>query len=156
MKIIFFGTPDFSVGTLEALVEAGHEVVLAVTQPDKPKGRGGKMQFTPVKEAAMAHGIPVFQPKKVREASCVEELRKYNADIMVVIAFGQILPKEILEMTPYGCVNVHASLLPKSRGAAPIQWAVIDGEKVSGVTTMQMDEGLDTGDMLLKTEKRGH
>ena len=130
MKIIFFGTPDFSVGTLEALVEAGHEVVLAVTQPDKPKGRGGKMQFTPVKEAAMAHGIPVFQPKKVREASCVEELR----------------------MTPYGCVNVHASLLPKYRGAAPIQWAVIDGEKVSGVTTMQMDEGLDTGDMLLKTE----
>ena len=152
MKIIFFGTPDFSVGTLEALVEAGHEVVLAVTQPDKPKGRGGKMQFTPVKEAAMAHGIPVFQPKRVREASCVEELRKYNADIMVVIAFGQILPKEILEMTPYGCVNVHASLLPKYRGAAPIQWAVIDGEKVSGVTTMQMDEGLDTGDMLLKTE----
>ena len=147
MKVIFFGTPDFSVGTLEALVEAGHDVVLAVTQPDKPKGRGGKMQFTPVKEAAMAHGIPVFQPKKVRE-----ELRKYNADIMVVIAFGQILPKEILEMTPYGCVNVHASLLPKYRGAAPIQWAVIDGEKVSGVTTMQMDEGLDTGDMLLKTE----
>lgn len=152
MKIIFMGTPDFSVGTLEALVEAGHDVVLAVTQPDKPKGRGGKMQFTPVKEAAMAHGIPVFQPKKVREASCIEELRKYNADIMVVIAFGQILPKEILEMTPYGCVNVHASLLPKYRGAAPIQWAVIDGEKVSGVTTMQMDEGLDTGDMLLKTE----
>ena len=152
MKVIFFGTPDFSVGTLEALVEAGHDVVLAVTQPDKPKGRGGKMQFTPVKEAAMAHGIPVFQPKKVREASCIEELRKYNADIMVVIAFGQILPKEILEMTPYGCVNVHASLLPKYRGAAPIQWAVIDGEKVSGVTTMQMDEGLDTGDMLLKTE----
>ena len=154
MKVIFFGTPDFSVGTLEALVEAGHDVVLAVTQPDKPKGRGGKMQFTPVKEAAMAHGIPVFQPKKVREASCIEELRKYNADIMVVIAFGQILPKEILEMTPYGCVNVHASLLPKYRGAAPIQWAVIDGEKVSGVTTMQMAEGLDTGDMLLTYETK--
>ena len=138
MKVIFMGTPEFSVGTLKALIEAGHEVVLAVTQPDKPKGRGGRMQYPPVKE--------------IRAPECVEELRKYEADIMVVIAFGQILPKEILEMTPYGCVNVHASLLPKYRGAAPIQWAVINGEKVSGVTTMQMDEGLDTGDMLLKEE----
>lgn len=154
MKVIFMGTPEFSVGTLEALIEAGHEVALAVTQPDKPKGRGGKMQYTPVKEAALKHGIPVFQPKKVREPECVEELKQYNADIIVVIAFGQILPKEILEMTPFGCVNVHASLLPKYRGAAPVQWAVIDGEEVSGVTTMQMDEGLDTGDMLLKTEIR--
>ncbi|MDO4473820.1 MAG: methionyl-tRNA formyltransferase [Eubacteriales bacterium] len=152
MRIIFMGTPDFSVGTLEALIEAGHEVVLAVTQPDKQKGRGKAMQFPPVKECALAHGIPVFQPKRVREPECIEELRKYNADVMVVIAFGQILPKEILEMPKYGCVNVHASLLPKYRGAAPIQWAVIDGEKVSGVTTMQMDEGLDTGDMILKTE----
>ena len=152
MKVIFMGTPDFSVGTLEALVKAGHEIVLAVTQPDKPKGRGGKMQYPPVKETAVRYGIPVFQPKKVRTPESIEELRKYKADIMVVIAFGQILPKEILEMTPYGCVNVHASLLPKYRGAAPIQWAVINGEKVSGVTTMQMDEGLDTGDMLLKTE----
>ena len=152
MKVIFMGTPDFSVGTLEALVEAGHEVVLAVTQPDKPKGRGGKMQYTPVKEAALARDIPVYQPKKIREPECIEELKKYNADIMVVIAFGQILPKEILQMTPYGCINVHASLLPKYRGAAPIQWAVIDGEKVSGVTTMQMNEGLDTGDMIQKTE----
>ena len=152
MKVIFMGTPDFSVGTLEALIEAGHEVVLAVTQPDKPKGRGGKMQYTPVKEAALAHGIPVFQPVKIREAQAVEELRKYNADIMVVIAFGQILPKEILEVTPYGCINVHASLLPSYRGAAPIQWAVINGDKVSGVTTMQMNEGLDTGDMIMKTE----
>lgn len=152
MKIIFMGTPDFSVGTLEALVAAGHEVVLAVTQPDKPKGRGGKMQFTPVKETAMKYDIPVFQPKKVREPECIEELRKYNADVMVVVAFGQILPKEILDMTPYGCINVHASLLPKYRGAAPIQWAVIDGEEVSGVTTMQMNEGLDTGDMIMKTE----
>lgn len=146
------GTPDFSVGTLEALIEAGHEVALVVTQPDKPKGRGGKMQYTPVKEVAVAHNIPVYQPKRIREPECIEELRKYNADIMVVIAFGQILPKEILEMTPYGCVNVHASLLPSYRGAAPIQWAVINGEKVSGVTTMQMNEGLDTGDMLLKVE----
>lgn len=152
MKIIFMGTPDFSVGTLEALVEAGHEVVLAVTQPDKPKGRGKEMQFTPVKECALKYNIPVYQPRRVREAECIEELRKYEADIMVVVAFGQILPKEILEMTPYGCVNVHASLLPKYRGAAPIQWSIIDGEEVTGVTTMQMDEGLDTGDMLLKTE----
>ena len=152
MKDIFMGTPDFSVGTLEALIEAGHEVALVVTQPDKPKGRGGKMQYTPVKEVAVAHNIPVYQPKRIREPECIEELRKYNADIMVVIAFGQILPKEILEMTPYGCVNVHASLLPSYRGAAPIQWAVINGEKVSGVTTMQMNEGLDTGDMLLKVE----
>ena len=152
MKIIFMGTPDFSVGTLEALVEAGHEVVLAVSQPDKPKGRGKEMQFTPVKECALKYNIPVYQPRRVREAQCMEELQKYNADIMVVVAFGQILPKEILEMTPYGCVNVHASLLPKYRGSAPIQWAIINGEEVTGVTTMQMDEGIDTGDMLLKTE----
>lgn len=152
MKVIFMGTPDFSVGTLEALIEAGHEVCLVVTQPDKPKGRGKEMQFTPVKEAAVKHGIEVYQPRKIREPECVEKLKQYNADIMVVVAFGQILPKEILKMTPYGCVNVHASLLPKYRGAAPIQWSIIDGEEVTGVTTMQMDEGLDTGDMLLKTE----
>ena len=150
MRVIFMGTPDFSVGTLKALIEAGHEVVLAVTQPDKPKGRGKAMQFPPVKEAAVELGIEVYQPRRVREPECVEYLRKYNADIIVVVAFGQILPKEILEMPKYGCVNVHASLLPKYRGAAPIQWAVIDGEKESGVTIMQMDEGLDTGDMLAK------
>lgn len=152
MRVIFMGTPEFSVGTLEALAAAGHEVVLAVTQPDKPKGRGKSVQFPAVKEAALAHGIPVFQPKRVREAECIEKLRGYQADVIVVVAFGQILPKEILEMTRYGCINVHASLLPKYRGAAPIQWAVIDGEPISGVTTMQMDEGLDTGDMLMKTE----
>ena len=152
MRVIFMGTPDFSVGTLEALIQAGHQVVLAVTQPDKPKGRGGKMQFPPVKETALEYGIPVFQPRKVREPENIEELRKYQADVIVVVAFGQILPREILELTPYGCINVHASLLPSYRGAAPIQWAVINGETVSGVTTMQMDEGLDTGDMLLKTE----
>lgn len=151
MRVIFMGTPDIATGTLKALAKE-HEVVLAVTQPDKPKGRGGKMQYTPVKEEALALGIPVYQPKKVRDPECMAELKKYNADVMVVIAFGQILPKEILEMTPYGCINIHASLLPKYRGAAPIQWAVINGEKVSGVTTMQMDEGLDTGDMLLKKE----
>ena len=152
MRVIFMGTPDFSVGTLEALIRAGHQVVLAVTQPDKPKGRGGKMQFPPVKETALEYGIPVFQPRKVREPENIEELRKYQADVIVVVAFGQILPREILELTPYGCINVHASLLPSYRGAAPIQWAVINGETVSGVTTMQMDEGLDTGDMLLKIE----
>lgn len=145
------GTPDIAVGVLKALAKE-HEVVLAVSQPDKPKGRGGRTQPTPVKEAALALGIPVFQPGRVRSETCITELKKYNADVIVVIAFGQIIPKEILEMAPYGCMNIHASLLPKYRGAAPIQWAVINGEEVSGVTTMQMDEGLDTGDILLKKE----
>ena len=148
MKVIFMGTPDFAVGTLEAIVAAGHEVVLAVTQPDKPKGRGKSMQYPPVKEAALAHEIEVYQPERVRRLECIEYLAKYQPDIIVVAAFGQILPKEILEMPKYGCINVHASLLPKYRGAAPIQWAVINGEKASGVTIMRMDEGLDTGDMI--------
>ena len=152
MRVIFMGTPDFSVGTLEALIEAGHEIVLAVTQPDKPRGRGKEMQYSPVKEAALAHDIPVYQPQRIRDAECVEELKKYPADVMVVIAFGQILPKEILDMTKYGCINVHASLLPDYRGAAPIQWAVINGEQVTGVTIMRMDEGIDTGDMIMKQE----
>ncbi|BBF43027.1 methionyl-tRNA formyltransferase [Lachnospiraceae bacterium KM106-2] len=152
MRVVFMGTPDFSVPTLEKLIEAKHEVVAVVTQPDKPKGRGKSVQCSPVKEAALAHGIEVFQPVKVREPECVEKLRTYNADVFVVVAFGQILPKEILDMPKYGCVNVHGSLLPKYRGAAPIQWAVIDGEKTSGVTTMMMDVGIDTGDMLLKSE----
>ncbi len=152
MRVIFMGTPDFAVGTLQALLKSEHEVVAVVTQPDKPKGRGKAMQFTPVKEVAVEAGIPVLQPKKVREESVVEELRTYAPDVIVVVAFGQLIPKSILEMPKYGCVNVHASLLPKYRGAAPIQWAVIDGEEKSGVTTMQMDEGLDTGDMLLTEE----
>lgn len=152
MNVIFMGTPEFSVGTMEALAEAGHRVVLAVTQPDKPKGRGKAVQFPPVKEAALARGIPVFQPRRIRDPEAIEELRKYEADVIVVVAFGQILPREVLELTRYGCINVHASLLPKYRGAAPIQWAVIDGEKVSGVTIMQMDEGLDTGDMICRKE----
>ncbi|MBQ4529464.1 MAG: methionyl-tRNA formyltransferase [Lachnospiraceae bacterium] len=150
MRVIFMGTPDFAVGTLQAIHEAGHQICLVVTQPDKPKGRGKAMQFTPVKEYAVEHGMEVFQPVKVREPECVEKLRGYEADIIVVAAFGQILPKEILEMTKYGCINVHASLLPKYRGAAPIQWVIIDGEKESGVTIMQMNEGLDTGDMISK------
>ena len=121
MRVIFMGTPDFSVGILEEIIKAGHEVVLAVTQPDKPKGRGNTVQFPPVKETALTHGIEVYQPTKIRDAECVEYLRKYHADIMIVAAFGQILSKEILDMPRYGCVNVHASLLPTYRGAAPIQ-----------------------------------
>lgn len=148
MKIIFMGTPDFAVGTLRALAEAGHEITLVVSQPDKPKGRGHAMVPTPVKVVAEELGIPVFQPVKIREAKDV--LEKTEADVCVVAAFGQIIPASILHMKKYGCINVHASLLPKYRGAAPIQWAVIDGEKESGVTIMQMDEGLDTGDMLAK------
>lgn len=150
MRIIFMGTPDFAVGTLNKLVERGHQVILAVTQPDKPKGRGKAAACPPVKEAAMAMGIPVYQPVRVRQPECIEYLRQYEADCIVVVAFGQILPKEILDMPRYGCVNVHASLLPQYRGAAPIQWAVINGEKETGVTTMLMDTGLDTGDMLMK------
>lgn len=151
MRVVFMGTPDFSVGTLEAIVKAGHEVVGVVTQPDKPKGRGKNMQFTPVKEKAMEYNLPVYQPLRARDESFIEELRGMQPDVIVVVAFGQILPKAILDMPKYGCINVHASLLPKYRGAAPIQWAVIDGEKESGVTTMQMNEGIDTGDMLKKT-----
>ena len=148
MKIIFMGTPDFAVGTLRSLAEAGHEITLVVSQPDKPKGRGHAMVPTPVRVVAEELGIPVFQPVKIREAKDV--LEKTEADVCVVAAFGQIIPASILHMKKYGCINVHASLLPKYRGAAPIQWAVIDGEKESGVTIMQMDEGLDTGDMLAK------
>ena len=148
MKIIFMGTPDFAVGTLRSLAEAGHEITLVVSQPDKPKGRGHAMVPTPVKVVAEELGIPVFQPVKIREAKDV--LEKTEADVCVVAAFGQIIPASMLHMKKYGCINVHASLLPKYRGAAPIQWAVIDGEKESGVTIMQMDEGLDTGDMLAK------
>lgn len=152
MKIIFMGTPDFAVGILEALLNAGHEIVLAVTQPDKPKGRGKAMQFPPVKQAALTHNIEVFQPKRVREPECVAYLSSFQPDLMIVAAFGQILSKELLEMPKYGCVNVHASLLPKYRGAAPIQWAVINGDRITGVTTMQMDVGIDTGDILEKKE----
>ena len=152
MRVVFMGTPDFSVPTLECIIEAGHEVVGVVTQPDKAKGRGKKVVYTPVKEKALEHGLTVYQPRRAREPEFIEHIRALNPDVMVVVDFCQILPKELLDIPKYGCVNVHASLLPKYRGAAPIQWAVIRGEKVSGVTTMQMDVGLDTGDMLLKTE----
>lgn len=149
MRILFMGTPDFAVETLETLIHSKHEVIGVVTQPDKPKGRGGKVQFSPVKEAAIEAGIPVFQPNRVRDGAFIEQLRSILPDVIVVVAFGQLLTKEILELPRYGCLNVHASLLPKLRGAAPIQWSVIDGDKESGVTIQQMDEGLDTGDILL-------
>ncbi len=152
MRVIFMGTPDFAVETLEEILRAGHEVVLAVSQPDKAAGRSKALKYTPVKACAIAHGIEVYQPKRIRETESIEYLRKYHPDIMIVEAFGQMIPKEILDMPPYGCINVHASLLPKYRGASPIQWAVIHGDKVTGVTTMRMDEGLDTGDMILREE----
>ena len=148
MKVVFMGTPDFAVGALEAIIHAGHEVTAVVTQPDKPKGRGKEVQISPVKACALAHNLPVFQPVKIRTEESVAELRTYEADIFVVAAFGQILSKEILDMPRFGCVNIHASLLPKYRGAAPIQWAVIDGEEETGVTIQQMNEGVDTGDIL--------
>lgn len=149
LKVVFMGTPDFSVPALEKIAQV-HDVVAVVTQQDRPKGRGHKMQFTPVKEKALELNIPVYQPEKVKAPEFVSILRELNPDVIVVIAFGQIVSKEILDMPQYGCINVHASLLPKYRGAAPIQWAVIDGEKESGVTTMYMAEGIDTGDMIDK------
>ncbi|SFQ16745.1 methionyl-tRNA formyltransferase [Lachnospiraceae bacterium XBB1006] len=152
MKVIFMGTPDFAVSSLERLIESEHEVILVVTQPDKPRGRGNQVSFSPVKEVAVKAGIPVFQPERIKTKESISYLRQFDADVMVVVAFGQILSKEILTMPRYGCINVHGSLLPKYRGAAPIQWAVLNGEKVSGVTTMRMDEGLDTGDIMMKEE----
>ena len=155
MKIVFMGTPDFAVPTLEALYQSRHEVAAVVTQPDKPKGRGKAMAMPPVKEKALEYGIPVYQPVRVRkDEAFFEELTKIQPDVIVVIAFGQILPERILNLPKYGCINIHASLLPKYRGAAPIQWAVIAGDEMAGVTTMQMAEGLDTGDMLLTYETK--
>ena len=151
MKVVFMGTPDFAVPSLEMLIEK-HEVVAVVTQPDKPKGRGKKMVYPVIKEKALEHNITVLQPNKVREEEFLEVLKELNADIVVVVAYGQILPESILNMPKYGCINVHGSLLPKYRGAAPIQWSVINGEKKTGVTTMYMAKGLDSGDMLLKGE----
>lgn len=152
MRVIFMGTPDFAVETLEEIIKAGHEVALVVSQPDRAVGRSKALKYTPVKACALEHGIEVYQPEKVRDPACVEYLQKYQPDIIIVEAFGQIIPKAILDMPKFGCVNVHASLLPKYRGAAPIQWAVIRGDRVTGVTTMRMDEGLDTGDMIMKEE----
>ena len=152
MRIVFMGTPDFSVPVLEALVQEGHEVVQVVTQPDKPKGRGKSVLMTPVKEKALALGLPVWQPERIRRPEAVEQLKELAPDVIVVVAFGQILSRQVLDIPRLGCVNVHASLLPKYRGAAPIQWAILDGETCTGVTTMLMDEGIDTGNMLEKLE----
>lgn len=150
-NVVFMGTPDFAVGTLQALIASdAYQVQAVFTQPDKPKGRGKAVAMTPVKEVAAEAGIPVYQPVKIREPQWLEILKELAPDVIVVVAFGQIIPKSILTLPKYGCINVHASLLPMYRGAAPIQWAVINGDSESGVTTMRMDEGLDTGDMILK------
>lgn len=153
MNVIFMGTPDFSVPVLEGLIESKeHTVTAVVTQPDKARGRSGKLVFTPVKEVAVANDIPVYTPVRVKDEEFVKQLKTIPCDVIVVVAFGQILSKEILDYPKYGCINVHASLLPRWRGAAPMQWAILEGDEKTGVTTMQMAEGLDTGDMLLKAE----
>lgn len=150
MKVLYMGTPDFAAKALEAIVEAGHEVVAVVTQPDKEKGRGKQVSMSPVKECALKYNIPVLQPVRIRREESVAQLRQYAADVYVVAAFGQILTQEILDIPRLGCINIHASLLPAYRGAAPIQWAILDGLKETGVTIMQMDAGIDTGDILMQ------
>jgi methionyl-tRNA formyltransferase len=152
MELVFLGTPEFAVPTLERVIAAGHRVLAVFTQPDRPKGRGGQLAASPVKLAALRHGIAVYQPERVRQPETVELLRSMNPRAMVVVGYGQILPQSITDIPPLGIVNVHASLLPKYRGAAPIQWAIANGETRTGVTTMRLDAGLDTGDMLLKWE----
>ncbi len=152
MKIVFMGTPDYAVGALEALIQAGHEITAVVTQPDKPRGRSGSPQYPPVKVCALRHGLEVFQPERIKRQEAVAQLKTYEADVFVVAAFGQILSQEILDMPGYGCLNIHASLLPKYRGASPIQHAIIDGEEKTGITIMQMDAGVDTGDILYQEE----
>ena len=152
MRLAFLGTPAFAVPTLERMVEAGHEVVAVVTQPDRPRGRGQQAAAPPVKEAAIRLGLPVFQPERVRRPEAVEYLRNLGVEAMVVVGYGQIIPQVVIDLAPLGIINVHASLLPKYRGAGPIQWAIVNGETRTGVTTMRIDAGLDTGDMLLKAE----
>jgi methionyl-tRNA formyltransferase len=155
LKILFMGTPDFAKESLESIFDAGHNIIGVVTNPDKPKGRGLKMMASPVKEFALEKNLKIYQPVKVKNnEEFINEIKDLKPDVICVVAYGKILPKDILEIPKYGCINVHASLLPKYRGAAPIQWAVINGEKTTGVTTMYMDEGMDTGDMLLKQEVR--
>ncbi|MEW6117275.1 MAG: methionyl-tRNA formyltransferase [Nitrospirota bacterium] len=152
MALIFFGTPQFAVPSLKALIEEREEIALVVTQPDKVKGRGHILSSPPVKELAVAHGIRVAQPSKIRSEEFYRELRRLQPEFIIVVAYGKIVPEEILSLPKSGCINVHGSLLPKYRGAAPIQWALLNGERVTGVTTMLMDKGMDTGDILLKTE----
>ena len=153
MNVVFMGTPEFAVPTLEALVKE-HNVTAVVTQPDKPKGRGKKMMFSAVKEKALEYGLTVYQPEKVKDSDFVQVLKELAPDIMVVVAFGQILSEEILNIPKYGCINVHGSLLPEYRGAAPIQWSIIHGREYGGVTTMYMAKGLDSGDMILKAQEK--
>ncbi len=148
MRVVFMGTPDFAVATLEAVIAEGHEVVAVVTQPDRPKGRGKKLAFSPVKEAALRHGLHVMQPGRIREPGVLVELSALQPDVIVVVAYGQILPEPVLSLPRFGCLNVHASLLPAYRGAAPIHWAILNGEKESGIAIMQMDAGMDTGPVL--------
>lgn len=152
MQVVFMGTPDFAVPTLEALIKKGHRVLAVVTQPDKPKGRGKQVQPGPVKQAAGKYGLPVLQPASVKTPEFLATLQELKPEVMVVVAYGKILPRAVLALPPYGCINVHASLLPGYRGAAPIHWAVMNGETRTGVTTMLMDAGMDTGDVLLKGE----
>ena len=152
MRIVFMGTPQFAVPTLEGLVLAGHKVALVLTQPDRPKGRGGRLAPSSVKEAALRFGLGLYQPERVRRSEVVELLRALDTDAMVVVGYGQIIPQTIIDLPRHGIINVHASLLPKYRGAAPVQWAIANGEKVTGVTTMRINAGLDTGDILLKHE----
>lgn len=152
MKIVFMGTPDFSVEALEALIRAGHEITAVVTQPDKARGRSGSPQYSPVKECALAHGIPVLQPQRIKRPEAVAELKTFEADVFVVVAFGQILSQEILDMPAHGCLNIHASLLPRYRGASPIQHVILNGEERTGITIQQMDAGVDTGDILYQLE----
>src|SRR5215469_5156920 len=150
MRLVFLGTPAFAVATLERIAAAGHQVLLVVTQPDRPRGRGRETAPPPIKESAIRLGLPIYQPERVRRPEAIERLRSLDPEIMVVVGYGQILPQAVIDLAPRGIVNVHGSLLPKYRGAAPIQWAVANGETRTGITTMQIDAGLDTGDMLLK------
>jgi len=152
VRLIYLGTPAFAVPTLEKILEAGHTVVTVITQPDRPKGRGQELSLSPVKEAALRHGLPVLQPERIRRPEVVARLAEYRADAMVVVGYGQIIPQSIIDLPRHGIINVHASLLPKYRGAASVQWAIVNGETVTGVTTMRIDAGLDTGDMLLRAE----
>jgi methionyl-tRNA formyltransferase len=152
MRVVFLGTPAFAVPTLEALLAAGHEVICVVTQPDRPSGRGRQLSASPVKEAALRHALPVYQPERVRRPEAMQHLAALAPDAMVVVGYGQIIPQSIIDIPPHGIINVHGSLLPKYRGAGPIQWAIANGETRTGVTTMRIDAGLDTGDMLLKAE----
>jgi methionyl-tRNA formyltransferase len=156
LKVIYLGTPQFAVPTLEAILRAGHRVIEVVTQPDRPKGRRQELTPSPVKLAALAHNLPVYQPERIRRPDSIDRLRALAPDVMVVVGYGQIIPQVVIDIPPRGIVNVHASLLPKLRGAAPIQWSIVNGDRVTGVTTMQIDAGLDTGAMLLRTSTAIH